>query len=163
MYETDREGMVAGYVGQTATKVDKVVDESIGGVLFIDEAYSLTQNALGNDYGSEAINILIKRMEDYRDDLSVIVAGYSDPMKNFIESNPGLRSRFNRYFHFDHFKPAELYQIFETMSTKADFIISEDAKENCKILSTYCMKRKMKVLEMLVLFEIYLKMYSKSS
>jgi stage V sporulation protein K len=129
IYETDREGMVAGYVGQTATKVDKVVDESIGGVLFIDEAYSLTQNALGNDFGSEAINILIKRMEDYRDDLSVIVAGYSDPMKNFIESNPGLRSRFNRYFHFEHFKPAELYQIFETMSKKADFLISDDAKE----------------------------------
>lgn len=129
MYETDREGMVAGYVGQTATKVDKVVAESIGGVLFIDEAYSLTQNSLGNDYGSEAINILIKRMEDYRNDLSVIVAGYSDPMKIFIESNPGLRSRFNRYFYFDHFKPAELYQIFETMSIKADFIISEDAKE----------------------------------
>lgn len=129
MYETDREGMVAGYVGQTATKVDKVVNESIGGVLFIDEAYSLTQNALGNDYGSEAINILIKRMEDYRDDLSVIVAGYSDPMKVFIESNPGLRSRFNRYFHFDHFKPTELFQIFETMSKKADFLISDDAKE----------------------------------
>ena len=68
-------------------------------------------------------------MEDYLDDLSVIVAGYSEPMKMFIESNPGLRSRFNRYFHFDHFKPVELYQIFETMCTKADFIISEDAKE----------------------------------
>ncbi len=129
IYETDREGMVAGYVGQTATKVDKVIDESLGGVLFIDEAYSLTQNSLGNDYGSEAINILIKRMEDYRDDLSVIVAGYSQPMKIFIESNPGLRSRFNRYFHFDHFKPAELYQIFEKMCDKADFTISHDAKE----------------------------------
>lgn len=129
MYETDREGMVAGYVGQTATKVDKVVTESLGGVLFIDEAYSLTQNSFGNDYGSEAINILIKRMEDYRNDLSVIVAGYSDPMKIFIESNPGLRSRFNRYFTFEHFKPSELYQIFETMANKSDFIISDDAKE----------------------------------
>jgi len=129
LFETDREGMVAGYVGQTATKVDKVVAESIGGVLFIDEAYSLTQNTLGNDYGSEAVNILIKRMEDNREDLSIIVAGYSEPMKNFIESNPGLRSRFNRYFTFDHFKPSELFQIFQSMCQKADFIISEDAQE----------------------------------
>jgi SpoVK/Ycf46/Vps4 family AAA+-type ATPase len=129
LYETDREGMIAGYVGQTAAKVDKVVDESIGGVLFIDEAYSLTQNAMGNDYGAEAINILLKRMEDYRDDLAVVVAGYDEPMKIFIESNPGLRSRFNRFFKFDHFTPAELYLIFESICKESDFIISEDASE----------------------------------
>lgn len=142
LYETDREGMVAGYVGQTATKVDKVVQESRGGVLFIDEAYSLTQNALGNDYGAEAVNILIKRMEDYREDLSVIVAGYSDPMKMFIESNPGLRSRFNRYFYFDHFKPEELYQIFVQMSTKADFVPSEEATEKLIDIFTLCYEKK---------------------
>lgn len=127
--ETDREGMVAGYVGQTATKVDKLVDESIGGVLFIDEAYALANNFSGNDYGSEAINTLLKRMEDNRDDLVVVVAGYTDPMKVFIESNPGLRSRFNRSFHFEHFTPAELLTIFEGMCSKSDFSVTADAKE----------------------------------
>ena len=127
--ETDREGIVAGYVGQTATKVDKVVEDSIGGVLFIDEAYALTTNSFGNDYGSEAVNILIKRMEDHRDDLAVIVAGYTEPMKIFVESNPGLRSRFNRFFYFDHFIPADLFLIFEGICKKSDFTLSEDARE----------------------------------
>lgn len=129
LYETDREGMVAGYVGQTATKVDKVVAESLGGVLFIDEAYALTKNLMGNDYGSEAINVLLKRMEDHRGDLSVVVAGYTEPMKIFVESNPGLRSRFNRYFYFDHFTAEQLYQIFEGFCKNADFVIDENAKE----------------------------------
>lgn len=129
LYETDREGLVAGYVGQTAIKVDKVTNESLGGVLFIDEAYSLTQNALGNDYGSEAINTILKRMEDNRDDLAVVVAGYTEPMQLFVESNPGLRSRFNRYFHFEHFKPQELFQIFESLCKKTDFVLTDDAIE----------------------------------
>ena len=132
MYETDREGMVAGFVGQTATKVDKAVQESKGGVLFIDEAYGLTANGFGNDYGSEAVNTMLKRMEDYRDDLAVVVAGYTEPMKTFIESNPGLRSRFNRYFQFEHFKPTELFSIFETFCKKSDFILTEDAIEKLK-------------------------------
>jgi stage V sporulation protein K len=132
LYETDREGMIAGYVGQTATKVDKVVEASIGGVLFIDEAYSLTQNVTGSDYGSEAVNILLKRMEDHRDDLAVVVAGYDEPMKMFIESNPGLRSRFNRFFKFDHFSPDELFLIFESICKKSDFVINEDAAEKLK-------------------------------
>jgi stage V sporulation protein K len=132
MYETDREGMVAGFVGQTATKVDKAVSESKGGVLFIDEAYALTANSFGNDYGSEAVNTMLKRMEDHRDDLAVVVAGYTEPMKLFIESNPGLRSRFNRYFEFDHFKPAELFTIFESFCKKSDFILTEDAIEKLK-------------------------------
>lgn len=127
--ETDREGMVAGYVGQTATKVDKLVEESVGGVLFIDEAYALANNFSGNDYGAEAVNTLLKRMEDHRDDLAVVVAGYTEPMKIFIESNPGLRSRFNRFFHFEHFTPGELLLIFEGLCKKSDFILSEDAKE----------------------------------
>ncbi|MDX6181014.1 AAA family ATPase [Flavobacterium sp. Fl-77] len=132
MYETDREGLVAGYVGQTATKVDAAVESSLGGVLFIDEAYALTQNAFGNDYGAEAVNTLLKRMEDHRDDLAVVVAGYTEPMKIFVESNPGLRSRFNRFFYFDHFSPDELFQIFESFCIKSDFIVSEDAKEKLK-------------------------------
>lgn len=127
LYETDREGLIAGYVGQTAIKTDKVVDESIGGVLFIDEAYSLNQNAMGSDYGAEAVNTILKRMEDNRDDLAVVVAGYTEPMQLFIESNPGLRSRFNRYFHFEHFKPQQLYTIFEASCKKLDFVLTEDA------------------------------------
>jgi stage V sporulation protein K len=129
LIETDREGMIAGFVGQTALKVDKVVEESLGGVLFIDEAYSLTQNSLGNDYGAEAVNILIKRMEDHREDLALVVAGYTEPMKIFVESNPGLRSRFNRFFEFNHFSPSELLQIFESIAKKSDFVITDDAKE----------------------------------
>ena len=129
LIETDREGMIAGFVGQTALKVDKIVEESLGGVLFIDEAYALTQNSLGNDYGAEAVNTLIKRMEDHRDDLALVVAGYTEPMKIFVESNPGLRSRFNRFFEFDHFSPSELLQIFESIAHKSDFVITNDAKE----------------------------------
>ncbi|RZJ49666.1 MAG: AAA family ATPase, partial [Flavobacterium sp.] len=135
MYETDREGLVAGYVGQTAAKVNTAVEASLGGVLFIDEAYALTQNLTGNDYGTEAVNTLIKRMEDHRDDLAVVVAGYTEPMQIFIESNPGLRSRFNRFFHFKHFNPEELFQIFESFCKKSDFIVSEEAKE--KLTDTF--------------------------
>lgn len=131
MIETDREGMVAGYVGQTATKVDTIVTEAKGGVLFIDEAYALNQN-LGNDYGTEAISTLLKRMEDLRDDFAVVVAGYNEPMQDFINSNPGLRSRFNRYFHFNHFTPEELFAIFELFCQKSDFIITDEAKEKLK-------------------------------
>lgn len=132
LIETDREGMVAGYVGQTATKVDAIVEESKGGVLFIDEAYALSQNIMGNDYGAEAVNTLLKRMEDFREDLAVVVAGYDEPMQIFIDSNPGLRSRFNRYFHFDHFNTTELFSIFEINCKKADFILTEEAKEKLK-------------------------------
>lgn len=135
MFETDREGLVAGYVGQTAAKVNSAVESSLGGVLFIDEAYALTQNLTGNDYGTEAVNTLIKRMEDHRDDLAVVVAGYTEPMQIFIESNPGLRSRFNRFFHFKHFTPKELLEVFESFCKKSDFIVSEEAKE--KLTDTF--------------------------
>lgn len=135
MFETDREGLVAGYVGQTAAKVDNAVKLSLGGVLFIDEAYALTQNLLGNDYGAEAVNTLIKRMEDHRNDLAVVVAGYTEPMQIFIESNPGLKSRFNRYFRFQHFTPTELFQVFESFCKKSDFIVSQEAKE--KLADTF--------------------------
>ncbi len=131
LIETDREGLVAGYVGQTATKVDALVNQAKGGVLFIDEAYALNQN-IGNDYGAEAVNTLLKRMEDFREDFAVVVAGYDEPMQIFIDSNPGLRSRFNRYFHFDHFSPIELFSIFETYCKKTDFVLTEEAKEKLK-------------------------------
>ncbi|MEO8515178.1 MAG: AAA family ATPase [Flavobacterium sp.] len=142
LIETDREGMIAGFVGQTALKVDKVVDESLGGVLFIDEAYALTQNAFGNDYGAEAVNTLIKRMEDHREDLALVVAGYTEPMKIFVESNPGLRSRFNRFFQFHHFTSSELFQIFEAIAKKSDFVITEDAQEKLKDTFTLLLENK---------------------
>jgi SpoVK/Ycf46/Vps4 family AAA+-type ATPase len=129
LYETDREGLVAGYVGQTATKTDQAVQKAIGGVLFVDEAYALTANITGNDYGSEAVNTLLKRMEDHRDDLAVVVAGYNEPMKLFVESNPGLRSRFGRYFKFEHFTPEQLLQIFLGFAKSSDFIVTSEAKE----------------------------------
>jgi stage V sporulation protein K len=132
LVETDREGMVAGYVGQTATKVDTLVQEGLGGVLFIDEAYALTQVAFETDYGTEAVNTLLKRMEDHRTDFAVVVAGYTEPMKAFVESNPGLRSRFNRYFLFDHFRPEELFQIFNRYCASSDFIVDTEAEEKLK-------------------------------
>ena len=129
LVETDRFGMVAGYVGQTAIKVNEIVNQSIGGVLFIDEAYSLNPQDGGRDFGAEAIDALVKRMEDHRNDLVVIVAGYTEPMKLFVESNPGLRSRFNRFFKFEHFLPLQLLQIFETFCQKSDFILTTEAKD----------------------------------
>lgn len=128
LVETDRTGMVAGYVGQTALKVDEIVKTSLDGVLFIDEAYALAKDTK-KDFGTEAIEVLLKKMEDHRDQLVVIVAGYPDEMEEFIESNPGLQSRFNRYFTFEHYKPKELSAIFELFCNKNDFILHEEAKE----------------------------------
>ncbi|MCB9260988.1 MAG: AAA family ATPase [Flavobacteriales bacterium] len=132
--ETDREGLVAGYVGQTATKVNEVVQQSKGGVLFVDEAYALNQGVMGNDYGSEAVNTLLKRMEDLRTDMAVVVAGYTEPMKEFIESNPGLRSRFNRYIIFDHFSAKQMMEIFLLFCKKADFKPTSDAQEKLEAI-----------------------------
>ena len=125
LVETDRSGLVAEYVGQTAVKTNRVIDKALGGVLFIDEAYSLI-SADSTDYGSEAIATLLKRMEDDRDKLVVILAGYNDEMRQFIGSNPGLQSRFNRYIHFPDYSPEELHQIFCLLVKKYDYDISED-------------------------------------
>jgi len=130
--ETDRAGLVAGYVGQTALKVDELINESKGGVLFIDEAYSLVAGDNPNDFGNEAIDALLKRMEDNRENLAVVVAGYTEPMKEFIESNPGLRSRFSRYFYFDHFSPEQLFEIVEGLAQKHDFKLNDEAAEKLK-------------------------------
>ncbi len=133
LVETDRIGMVAGYVGQTALKVEEVVKTSLDGVLFIDEAYSLAKDNK-KDFGNEAIEVLLKKMEDHRDQLVVIVAGYPDEMGEFIGSNPGLQSRFNRYFTFDHYKPKELIAIFELFCVKNDFVLAEEAKEKLEFI-----------------------------
>lgn len=134
LVETDRTGMVAGYIGQTAKKVDDLVASSLDGVLFIDEAYALVPGESGRDFGQEAIDVLLKRMEDHRDRLVVIVAGYTDEMQTFIESNPGLESRFNRYFYFDHYKPEEMLEIFAKMCSKSHFYLTPAAREKLQTL-----------------------------
>jgi SpoVK/Ycf46/Vps4 family AAA+-type ATPase len=128
LVETDRAGMIAEYVGQTAVKVDKLIDEFMGGVLFIDEAYSLSTGS-SEDFGKEAIATLLKRMEDNRDNLIVIVAGYSDKMKDFIDMNPGLKSRFNRYIHFEDFAPEDMMSIYKKMCQGSDYAISSEAEQ----------------------------------
>lgn len=125
--ETDRSGLVAGYVGQTAIKTDDIINQALNGVLFIDEAYTLKRNNSDDDYGQEAIDILLKRMEDNRGNLIIIVAGYEEEMLHFINSNPGLKSRFNRYFHFKDYDSVQLTEIFKRIADKAGFIIKEQA------------------------------------
>lgn len=127
--ETDRSGLVGGYVGQTALKTQNVINEAIGGILFIDEAYSLTSSKSDSDYGKEAIDTIVKAMEDNRDDLIVIVAGYPELMNDFINSNPGLRSRFNKYLDFKDYVPDELCSIFRKMCISNGYKLSAEAEE----------------------------------
>lgn len=135
LVETDRAGLVSGYIGQTALKVDEVVKTAIDGVLFIDEAYALNRGGDDKrDFGNEAIEALLKRMEDHRHELVVIVAGYPDEMRTFIESNPGLQSRFNRYFTFEHYTGSEMLDIFKSFASKADFALTEDAEEKLSFI-----------------------------
>ena len=129
LVETDRAGLVAEYVGQTAVKTNKIIDSALDGVLFIDEAYSLISGS-ENDFGKEAIATLLKRMEDNRDRLIVILAGYTKNMKDFIDSNPGLQSRFNRYIEFPDYSADELLQIFEANMKKYEYHFGEGAKEH---------------------------------
>ena len=128
LVETDRSGLVAEYVGQTAVKTNKVIDSALDGVLFIDEAYSLIGSG-NEDYGKEAIATLVKRMEDNRDKLVVVLAGYQDEMQQFIESNPELPSRFNRYLHFEDYTADELKQIFLSMLQRYDYILQEEGEQ----------------------------------
>lgn len=135
--EVDRSGLVAGYVGHTALKTKDKIQEALGGILFIDEAYSLVSENTSNDFGKEAIETLLKAMEDYREDLIVIVAGYPEKMESFINSNEGLRSRFNNYIHFEDYNPTELYDIFISMCDKNGYTLSNDADMQIrKILNT---------------------------
>ena len=133
LVEVDRSGLVAGYVGQTAIKTRKVIDSALGGVLFIDEAYALNGGG-ANDFGQEAIDTLLKAMEDHRDDLVVIVAGYDGLMDAFIRSNPGLESRFNRFLHFADYTEEELLAIFRMQCQKGCYVLDPAAEEPLRAL-----------------------------
>ena len=128
LVEVDRSGLVAGYVGQTATKTTAAIEKALGGVLFIDEAYALNGKS-ENDFGQEAIDTLLKAMEDPRDDLVVIVAGYDGLMDQFIHSNPGLESRFNRYLHFDDYTIDEMLGILDLQLKKGEYRLTDDARK----------------------------------
>lgn len=129
LVEVDRSGLVAGYVGQTAIKTQEAVQKALGGVLFIDEAYALVNQDNGNDFGHEAIEVLLKNMEDHRKDLVVIVAGYTNLMERFIHSNPGLESRFNKYFFFEDYDGGQLLEIFRSMCEKNGYVLSVEAED----------------------------------
>ena len=132
LLEVDRAGLVAGYVGQTALKTLEAVKKARGGILFVDEAYSLVPDGSGtNDFGQEAISTILKAMEDMREELVVIVAGYPEPMERFIESNPGLESRFGKYFHFEDYNGAELMDIFRLQCRKNQYVPDEETEKFC--------------------------------
>ena len=131
LIEVDRSDLVAGYVGQTAIKTREVIEKAKGGILFIDEAYSLASDS-DNDFGGEAVDILLKNMEDCRADLIVIAAGYTDEMEKFLSMNPGFRSRFNKFIDFADYSAEELYLIFVKMCNKYDYSLSNNALEYVK-------------------------------
>lgn len=136
MVETDRQGLVAGFVGQTAIKTAEKVEESLGGVLFIDEAYALsmqTSGAAHGDFGNEAIQTLLKRMEDHRGQFFIFVAGYPDNMEKFLKANPGLNSRFDRILKFEDYSPAELTEIGRQMLAEKGITPTADAAEHLKV------------------------------
>ena len=135
--ETDRSGLVGGYVGQTALKTKAVVEQALDGILFIDEAYSLApEQASGSDYGREAVDTLLKMMEDHRDRLIVVVAGYTAPMQNLLQSNPGLKSRFNRFFEFSDYSADELTDVFESIAAQGDYLVDRSAVSAARALLT---------------------------
>jgi Holliday junction resolvasome RuvABC ATP-dependent DNA helicase subunit len=134
LVETDRSGLIGEYIGHTAIKVNNIINSAINGILFIDEAYSIS-NESQSDFGKEAVATLIKRMEDDRDKLIVIIAGYTSEMNLFIESNPGFKSRFNRYFEFEDYLPQELFLIYHKLCKSLDYTLTNEAKE--KILLVF--------------------------
>ena len=129
LVEVDRAGLVSGYIGQTAAKVMDVVQSALGGILFIDEAYTLTAGKGEGDFGQEAVDTLLKAMEDNRDNLIVIVAGYTDLMEEFLNSNPGLRSRFNKFIKFENYNAGQLVEIMKNMAKKQDYLLSDEAEK----------------------------------
>ena len=128
LVETDRSGLVAGYVGQTAIKTKGVIETALGGVLFIDEAYSLAQGG-ENDFGQEAIDTLVKMMDDNRDRLVVILAGYSDDMQRFLDANAGLQSRFANIIEFPDYTTSELLQIADGLYSEQGYVLSDEGKK----------------------------------
>jgi AAA+ superfamily predicted ATPase len=133
LVEVDRQALVAGYVGQTAIKTGDKITEAMGGILFIDEAYSLANEAgAQHDFGGESIQVILKRMEDLRGKFGVIVAGYTDNMNEFIQSNPGLRSRFDKYFFFEDYAPEDMFIIAQSLFTKEDVKLDDPAAEHLK-------------------------------
>jgi SpoVK/Ycf46/Vps4 family AAA+-type ATPase len=131
--EVDRSSLVGQYIGETAQKTEKIIQDALGGVLFIDEAYTLVKKGGGGqDFGQEAIDILLKRMEDKKNEFVVIVAGYPNEMTDFLNSNPGLQSRFNNFFNFEDYSPDELIEIFERLLKKEEYMIDDDGKEELK-------------------------------
>lgn len=132
LVEVDRSGLVAGYVGQTALKTAKKIEEAKGGILFIDEAYALARK--DDTFGQEAIDTILKAMEDSREDFVVIVAGYTGPMENFINSNPGLKSRFNKYIEFPDYTIDELMGIFDMNCKKYDYEMADDVRAQVRAM-----------------------------
>jgi SpoVK/Ycf46/Vps4 family AAA+-type ATPase len=130
LVEADRSGLVAGFVGQTAIKTREICDKALGGVLFIDEAYTLAGK--DQDFGQEAIDTLLKFMEDNRDDLVVVVAGYPDKMAGFLDSNPGIRSRFTRFMNFQDYSPEELSSIFTGFCKDGGFTLTDGASAKAR-------------------------------
>ena len=130
--EVSRTDLIAGYQGQTALKVRNVIEKAIGGVLFIDEAYSITENDNSDSYGRECLTELTKALEDYREDLVVIVAGYKEPMNKFFHSNPGLKSRFNTFIEFEDYSVAELEEILIILCKNNDYELSDAAKRKIR-------------------------------
>jgi len=128
LVEVDRSGLVKGYLGQTAEHVKEVINEAMDGILFIDEAYTLTVNKGEGDYGQEAVDTILKAMEDNRENLIVIVAGYPDQMYEFIDSNPGLKSRFNKFIQFEDYTPSQQLEILEQMCREQEYTLTEAAK-----------------------------------
>lgn len=132
--EASRTDLIAGYQGQTALKVKKVIEQAKGGVLFIDEAYSITENDHSDSYGRECLTELTKALEDYRDDLVVIVAGYTEPMKHFFSSNPGLKSRFNTFIEFPDYSGGDLHKMLINLCNQNDYALSEAVSANIRNL-----------------------------
>lgn len=136
LVEVERSDLVGGYVGQTAIKTNEVIEKALGGVLFIDEAYSLTSGKDPSDFGYEAVNTLLVEMENHRDDLVVIVAGYPELMESFLRSNPGLKSRFNKFISFADYKPDQLFEILKGMIKKNGYVLHEKDSDSIKAMMT---------------------------